>query len=122
MGDSVDDIIRVAALTMSEDQADRLIGWIALRTGRSKALATGDDTLHAQLGEQLLESASAAHRHHRGGDRRQTGRGTSRVVGGMTFGDLFEEVGDANLLGATAQIDGRLDGRADVVGVDVTVP
>jgi hypothetical protein len=45
MGDSVEDIIRVAALTMSEDQADRLIGWIALRTGRNKALATGDDTL-----------------------------------------------------------------------------
>ena len=45
MGDPVDDIIRVAALTMSEDQADRLIGWIALRTGRSKALAAGEDTL-----------------------------------------------------------------------------
>ena len=45
MGDPVDDIIRVAALTMSEDQADRLVGWIALRTGRSKALAAGDDTL-----------------------------------------------------------------------------
>lgn len=45
MGDPVDDIIRLAALTMSEDQADRLIGWIALRTGRSKALAAGDDTL-----------------------------------------------------------------------------
>jgi hypothetical protein len=45
VGDSVDDIIRIASLTMSEDQADRLIGWIALRTGRSKALATGDDTL-----------------------------------------------------------------------------
>lgn len=45
MGDPVDDIIRVAALTMSEDQADRLVGWIALRTGRSKALARGDDTL-----------------------------------------------------------------------------
>mgnify|MGYP003348600330 FL=1 len=45
MGDPVDDIIRLAGLTMSEDQADRLIGWIALRTGRSKALATGDDTL-----------------------------------------------------------------------------
>lgn len=45
MGNSVDDIIRVAALTMSEDQADRLVGWIALRTGRSKALARGDDTL-----------------------------------------------------------------------------
>ena len=41
----MEDIIRVAALTMSEDQADRLIGWIALRTGRSKALARGDDTL-----------------------------------------------------------------------------
>jgi len=41
MGDPVDDIIRVAALTMSEDQADRLVGWIALRTGRSKALARG---------------------------------------------------------------------------------
>ena len=38
-------IIRIAALTMSEGQADRLVGWIALRTGRSKALATGDDTL-----------------------------------------------------------------------------
>lgn len=45
MGAPVDDIIRLAGLTMSEDQADRLIGWIALRTGRSKALATGDDTL-----------------------------------------------------------------------------
>ncbi len=45
VGDSVEDIIRVASLTMSEDQADRLIGWIALRTGRSKALASGDDTL-----------------------------------------------------------------------------
>lgn len=45
MSDSVDDILRVASLTMSEDQADRLIGWIALRTGRSKALANGDDTL-----------------------------------------------------------------------------
>ena len=45
VGDPVDDIIRVASLTMSEDEADRLIGWIALRTGRSKALATGDDTI-----------------------------------------------------------------------------
>ncbi|MSO44823.1 MAG: hypothetical protein EXQ74_05925 [Thermoleophilia bacterium] len=45
MGDGVEDIIRVASLTMSDDQADRLIGWIALRTGRSKALTTGDDTI-----------------------------------------------------------------------------
>lgn len=45
MGDPVDDIIRIASLTMSEDEADRLVGWIALRTGRSKALAAGDDTL-----------------------------------------------------------------------------
>ena len=45
VGDPVDDIIRIAALTMSEEQADRLVGWIALRTGRSKALANGDDTL-----------------------------------------------------------------------------
>lgn len=43
--DPVDDILRIATLTMSEDQADRLIGWIALRTGHSKALATGDDTI-----------------------------------------------------------------------------
>ena len=45
MGDPVDDIIRIASLTMSEDEADRLVGWIALRTGHSKALAAGDDTL-----------------------------------------------------------------------------
>ncbi len=45
VGDPVDDIIRVASLTMSEDEADRLVGWIALRTGHTKALATGDDTL-----------------------------------------------------------------------------
>ena len=45
VGDPVDDILRIATLTMSDDQADRLIGWIALRTGHSKALAVGDDTI-----------------------------------------------------------------------------
>ena len=41
---------------------------------------------------------------------------------GVLGGDLLEQVGDPDLPGPAVEVEGDLDGGADVVGVDVTVP
>jgi hypothetical protein len=43
--DVLDEIIAIVRLNLSESEADSLLGWIALRTGRQKALARGAETL-----------------------------------------------------------------------------
>ena len=79
---------------------------------RVERLASGDDALHAELSEQLDEPVAAAHRDDRRRDRRQTRRVTAAVdldrgAGerglpvGVLFGNLLEQVGDADLLRPT---------------------
>ena len=77
-----------------------------------------------------LENSSAspsprAHRDHRRGDRRQPGAGAAgdrRLATACSLGDLLEQVGDADLLRPSVEVERDLDRGADVVGVDVAVP
>ena len=54
------------------------------------------------------------------------GRGRSRdrrpLAVGVLGGDLLEQVGDPDPVRPAVEVEGGLDGRADVVGVDVAVP
>ena len=98
---------------------------------RVHRLAAGDHPLHAEAVEDPPDAVADGHGDHRGG--RRLG-GVRRLVEAGAAGDplddpalllelldLLEQVGDPDLLGA-AGVDGRLDGGADVVGVDVAVP
>ena len=40
----------------------------------------------------------------------------------MLFVDLFKQIGDPNLFRSPAKVERNLDGRTDVIGVDVAVP
>ncbi len=97
---------------------------------RVQRLPAGHDALHAEVGEQLGQPVAAAHRHHRGRHPRQAGAGPRghvlarhrSLAVGVLLGDLLEQIGHADLLRTTVEIERDLDGGADVVGVDVTVP
>lgn len=45
MEHAFDGLLRMIGLHLSEAEADALLGWLALRLGRSKALARGDAPL-----------------------------------------------------------------------------
>ena len=96
-----------------------------LRGRRVHRLATGDDVLHAETDEELLEAVAHRDRDHAGGDvldRRGVGlRLLPDPRRFLAFLHLLVQVGDANVGGTTGD-DAGLDRCADVVRVHVTVP
>src|SRR5690606_2629776 len=105
----------------------RLDGGQQVGRRRVHRLAAGDDALHAEAVEDALDAVAGGDGDDRGGDRLgDVRRDLDDVLRrGLPHPplllDLLHEVGDADLPGAPA-VDARLDGRPDVVGVDVAVP
>ena len=85
--------------------------------------------MHTELSEEFGQSVTARDRHHRTRDRGQRRRGRARLDGraefgfsrGVLVGHLLEEIGHADLARTATEEERRLDGRTDVVRVDVAV-
>jgi hypothetical protein len=110
---------------------DVLDGLEQFSGGRVECLAAGDHTLHTELSEQFDEPLTGAHRDDRCRDRRESGCGDARggllagefgLTPGVFLVDLPEQIGDTDLLRTPIEVEGHLDRRTDVVGVDVAVP
>src|SRR3546814_16620226 len=89
-------------------------------------LSAGDDVLDPEVAEDAPDSLAGGHGHDAA--RHRFGLELGRVVSGrlahpallLDLVELVEQVGDADLA-RPPDLDGGLDGGADVVGVDVAV-